>query len=85
MAGDEGLQAVLDWLRANALAGTSGPSLTRDAKLLEDHQLDSIQILELVDFIEEKFSIQVAVEELVPENFETASHVAALVGRLQEA
>lgn len=56
--------------RAKAVAG-----LKDDDSLLAKGILDSLEIVKLMTFLEEAFGIQVADEELVPENFET---IAAL-------
>jgi len=48
--------------------------------LLESGILDSLGVLDLVHFIEREFSIIVADEELVPENFQTVDRIAASIG-----
>jgi acyl carrier protein len=47
--------------------------------LLESGMLDSQGVLEVVTFIEQAFSINVADEDLVPENFQTIDRIAAFV------
>ena len=47
--------------------------------LLESGMLDSQGVLEVVEFIEQKFSISVADEDLVPENFQTIARISAFV------
>jgi acyl carrier protein len=47
--------------------------------LLESGILDSQSVLEVVGFIEEQFSIDVADDELVPENFQNINQIAAFV------
>lgn len=44
-------------------------------KWLEMGMLDSLGILDLVHFLEEDFSIRIADEELLPENFQSLSAV----------
>lgn len=46
-------------------------SINNDDNILENGILDSMGILELVSFIEQKFQIIVSDEELVPENFQS--------------
>lgn len=48
--------------------------------LLETGILDSLGVLDLVTFIEQKFSVVVTDDELVPENFQTIEYIAAFVG-----
>ena len=53
--------------------------LQRGDKWLETGLLDSLGILDLVHFIEEEFSIKIADEELMPENFQSLEAVTAFV------
>jgi acyl carrier protein len=47
--------------------------------LLESGMVDSQGVLEVVNFIEQEFSITVADDDLVPENFQTIERIAAFV------
>jgi acyl carrier protein len=47
--------------------------------LLESGILDSLGVLDLVSFLEAQFSIGVADDELVPENFQTITHIVAFI------
>jgi acyl carrier protein len=47
--------------------------------LLESGILDSLGVLDLVSFLEQQFSITVADDELVPENFQTITHIVAFI------
>ncbi len=53
--------------------------LADDTQLIETHIVDSVGLLHLVSFIEDEFGVQVADEELVPENFGTIGRIARLV------
>jgi acyl carrier protein len=59
-----------------------GGAITAETELIDEGILDSIALLELVSFLEEKFHITLPVEEFVPENFRTAAAIAALAMRL---
>lgn len=48
-----------------------------DTSFLDDGIIDSTGVLELVNFLEEEFSISVQDEELVPENFDSINNVVA--------
>jgi acyl carrier protein len=47
--------------------------------LLESGILDSLGVLDLVSFLEQQFSIVVADDELVPENFQTVERIVTFV------
>ncbi|MDL1979461.1 MAG: acyl carrier protein [Deltaproteobacteria bacterium] len=48
-----------------------------DTSFLDDGIIDSTGVLELVNFLEEEFSISVQDEELVPENLDSINNVVA--------
>lgn len=48
--------------------------------LLESGMLDSQGVLEVVGFIEQEYTITVADDDLVPENFQTINQIVAYVG-----
>ncbi|KJS32207.1 MAG: acyl carrier protein [Desulfatitalea sp. BRH_c12] len=51
--------------------------LMDDTSFLEDGIIDSTGVLELVNFLEEEFSIKVEDEELVPENLDSINNLSA--------
>ena len=56
-------------------------SLKEDTSFLESGIIDSTGILELVMFIEETYGITVEDDEIIPENLDSISNVAAYVNR----
>lgn len=56
-------------------------SLQDDDSLLEKGIIDSIRMLDLIGFLEEKFSVTVDDEDLYPENFDTLNAIADYVGQ----
>ncbi len=53
-------------------------------KLIDDEILDSFDIITLVGEVNEAFDVQIGVEDLLPENFNSAAAMMALITRLQE-
>jgi len=53
--------------------------LTREQKLIDSGIIDSIGVLELIDFIEATYSINIDDEELVPANLGTIDAVARFI------
>jgi acyl carrier protein len=47
--------------------------------LLESGILDSLGVLDLVNFLEREFSVGVVDDELIPENFQTIDRISAFV------
>lgn len=59
-------------------------NLNSSERLVDDGLLDSLDIVELVTEINEVFDISVPPEEIIPENFNSAAAVMALIERLSE-
>ena len=53
-------------------------------KLIDDEILDSFDIITLVGEVNDAFDVQIGVEDLLPENFNSAAAMMALITRLQE-
>ena len=47
--------------------------------LLESGMLDSMGVLDIVTFIQQEYGVDVADEDLVPENFRTIDRIAAFI------
>jgi acyl carrier protein len=79
------IQETLIQFIEGRLASDQGPRKVAAGERLFGGLLDSLDILRLVTFIEEEFGIRVQDDELVPENFETARHLADYIRRKSEA
>jgi acyl carrier protein len=71
---------IRQFIVQNFLFGEDG-NLEDGTSFLESGIIDSTGILELVSFLEEKFGISVADDELVPENLDSIANVVAYLGR----
>ena len=60
-------------------------SLTADEDLLAQGLIDSLGLMKLVTALEAEFAIQVADDDLVPENFQTLGAITQLIERKQKA
>ena len=67
---------IRSFIVENFLFG-EGDDLKDDVSFLDEGIIDSTGILELVNFLEEEFSITVDDEELVPENLDSINNVVA--------
>jgi len=56
-------------------------TLADDASLLDQGVIDSTGVLELVAFLERTYAIEVADDEIVPENLDSIAAIAAYVRR----
>jgi len=79
-------QEIRDFVRENFLFGDESETLEDDTSFLEQGFIDSTGVLELVTFLEQRFGIEIADDELVPENLDSIRRVVAFVeSKLQEA
>ncbi len=56
-----------------------------NAALIDDAVLDSFDIIALIAEIDSVFDVQIPAEEIVPENFNSAQALLALISRLEDA
>ena len=85
MSGDVAIeQTVKSFVLANYYLGGDGAEFLRDTSLLNASVIDSTGILELVQFLEETFGIDVADNEITAENLDSLGKVANLVSRKRD-
>jgi len=68
-------ETVLNFIRENFIMGRSDVVLDEKVSLIDSGVMDSTGVLELVEFLESKYSIKIEDEELVPENLETIENI----------
>jgi acyl carrier protein len=81
--------AVRDEVRTFILGNylfTDDPAALADgASLMQTGTMDSTGVLELIMFLEERFGLKVADEEMVPANLDSVDAIVAYVSRKQAA
>lgn len=68
-----------DFITTNFLFGDESRTPSDDEDLLLAGVVDSTGILELIEFLEEQFGIQVSEEETVPENLGSVANLTRYV------
>ena len=69
---------ILEYI-SSVTAETGGAPVTRDTQLLEAGILDSINLVRLVQFLEERFGISIPDTDMGAELFESPATVSAYV------
>ena len=69
------LKNVVDFIKENLIMGRSDACIDPDESLIESGIMDSTGVLELVEFLEATYEIQIQDEELIPENLETVNNI----------
>ncbi|MCM1261971.1 MAG: acyl carrier protein [Butyrivibrio sp.] len=54
-----------------------------EVKLLTDGIIDSVELVEMVAAIEEKFEIEILLDEITPENFDSLYNIWNMIERLR--
>jgi acyl carrier protein len=74
------------FLAENFPLGADANRLASDASLLEAGVIDSTGVLELIGFLESQYGIEVADDELLPENLDSIASIVRYVdGKLASA
>lgn len=56
-----------------------GVDVTPDTLLIEEQMIDSMGVMELIAFIQETFDVELDMEDLTIDNFESVHHVSELI------
>ena len=73
----EQLMSILEELRPDI-------DFTKETALIDDGVLDSFDIVSLVGELNDNFGVEINVDDLLPENFNSADAMVELVARMQE-
>jgi acyl carrier protein len=76
---------ITGYIVANFLFGDAKRMPTEDASLIENAVFDSTGILELIEFLEREFSIEVNDNETLPQNLDSVANLTAFVTRKKAA
>jgi len=80
-SGDENIRGkVVAYIVENLLLGDES-GFDDDVSMISAGIMDSTAAIELVAFIDEAFGVQLADEEISPENLDSVSRIVALVQR----
>ncbi len=76
-------QAVREYIVENFMMGEEDGELGSTDSFLDTGLIDSTGVLELVEFIEDNYGIEVNDEEMLPENLDSVSNIAAYIAKKQ--
>ena len=65
------------------LIGDSRTKVSDTTQLIEEGIVDSMGLMQIVVFIEERTGLRVSDDDVTPDNFETVAAIGSLVDRLQ--
>jgi acyl carrier protein len=74
---------IENFIRERFLYHRPDIQITPDLPLIEQRLIDSLQLMQLVQFLQERFGIWIDVTDLMVENFATIDTMAAFVEKLK--
>lgn len=77
-------EAIMEFIKQDLLHGKS-PNLSADENLLETGTIDSLGILQLVAFIEERMGLEIPPEDVVYENFSSVAALSSYLDSREES
>jgi acyl carrier protein len=72
-------ETIREFILTHFLKGDKSRTLTDDTSFIEEGIIDSIGVLELVAFLEEKCAFKVEDDEIIPENFDSIAKLDMFV------
>ena len=76
---DETTQKIKQLMADNLTVSGSWSQIDEDYPLLAKQVIDSLGMMKLVSLIEQEFDIEIDDDDVVPDNWKTIRHIAALV------
>ena len=70
---------IREYISSNFLFGVNSETIDDDSSFLDSGIIDSTGILEVITFVEERFSITVNDTEILPENFDSISKLSQYI------
>ena len=77
----DNIEKIRAFIFENFLFDAAEDALQNDSSFLEQGIIDSTGVLELVDWLEEEFSITVDDDELIPENLDSVALLSVYIAR----
>lgn len=74
-------ERVRDYIARNLLFSEEGFPFGDDGSFLQQGIIDSLGVMELVEFVQRDFGIQVEQKEVTPDHFDSVTKLAAFIRR----
>jgi len=75
-------QELLRFVRSEVAAGGDAATIDENTQLIDSGVIDSMALMRLIAFVEERANVRIPDEEVLPENFQSISDIESLVDRL---
>ena len=61
-----------------------GINYATEEKLIDDKLLDSFDVISLISELSDTFDVEIGIDDMLPENFNSVNAICTLVEKLQE-
>jgi acyl carrier protein len=75
------MNEIKDYICGTMLVGLSDQSIEPDESLVQRGVVDSTGVLELVEFLQDRYGVSIKDEEITVENLDTLNAIAAFLQR----
>jgi acyl carrier protein len=72
---------IKDYIARNLLFSDNGFQYPDDVSFLDEGIVDSVGVMELVAFVEDKYKLMIDDMDVVPDNFDSVTKLAAFIRR----
>lgn len=76
-------QELLHFIRSELVGGTDPNSINEQTQLIDSGVIDSMALMRLITFVEERTGVRIPDDEVLPDNFQTVEEIEALIARLK--
>jgi acyl carrier protein len=74
---------LIRFIREELAGDSEAEAITEDAPLIDRGIIDSMALMRLVTFIEERTGVRIPDDEVMPDNFQTVADIEEMVSRLK--
>ena len=76
-------QELLQFVRSELAPGGDAASIDEQTQLIDSGVIDSMALMRLIAFVEERAAVRIPDEDVVPDNFQSINDIRSLVDRLK--
>jgi acyl carrier protein len=81
MSTDSNREIIRNFIKKNLVKKQEHLEINDQDNIIENGVVDSLGLIKMVNFLEEKFSLRLGDEDIVPENFESIESISILLER----
>ena len=76
-------QDLLRFVRDELVGGAEGAAVDENTSLIDEGYIDSMALMRLITFVEDRTGVRIPDDEVLPDNFQSVTSIEALVDRMR--